>query len=60
MAKVISTEYTITLSKLVKNNADDDGLNLTLDEGELETLQAAIESLVNDETIIVEVATANE
>ena len=52
MAKVVEGKYTIVLSKLVK---DKDDVEVSLTDEELETVQSAVEELVDDASIVVEV-----
>ena len=54
MAKIISNRYIITLSKLVKESYSDIQVPM-IDDNVIETLQSAVEELINDETVIVEI-----
>ena len=52
MAKIIEGKWVIQLSKLVKNDNQEE---IVLTDEELETIQSAVEQLVDDETIVVEI-----
>ena len=53
MAKIIENRVTIVLSRIASN--DQEGLDPVLGEDELETLQKAVEGLVDDSSVVVEI-----
>ena len=55
MAKIVEDSVTIVFSRLVKDS-DADAVTPVLDEEQLETLQQAVEGLVNNSSIVVEIA----
>lgn len=54
MAKILDENITITLSTILRDN-DNDPHEMISDD-QLETLQAAVEGLLEDATILVEVS----
>jgi hypothetical protein len=53
MAKIIEEKWIVTLSRIASNLQE--GLDPVLDDDKIETLQQAVEGLVDDASIIVEV-----
>lgn len=53
MAKIIEEKVTVVLSRIASN--DQEGLDPVLDEDQLETLQKAVEGLVDDSSVVVEI-----
>jgi len=54
MARIVEEKLTIIFSRLVKVN-DADPKFPVLDDEQLDTLRQAIEGLINDDSIVVEV-----
>ncbi len=57
MAKIQADTYVITLSRLTKD-ADVEPLSPVLDDDQVETLRQAIEGLIENENVVVEVEAA--
>jgi hypothetical protein len=57
MAKIIEEKITVVLSRIVSNDQEE-GLDPVLDEDQLETLQKAVEGLVDDSSVVVELEQA--
>jgi vacuolar-type H+-ATPase subunit E/Vma4 len=53
MAKIIAERVTVVLSRIVSNDVE--GLDPVLSDEELDTLQQAVEGLINDDTVVVEI-----
>lgn len=54
MAQIVEERVTVILSRLVKNGKDA-ALKPILNEDDLETLQQAVEGLVEDDSVVVEI-----
>ena len=57
MAQIIEEKITIVLSRIVPNKSTE--LEPVLDADQLETLQTAVEGLVDDSSIVVEIEQAS-
>ena len=53
MARVVEEKVIVVMSRLVPNNTKE--LASVLDAEQLETLQKAVEGLVDDESVVVEI-----
>ena len=57
MAKIVEEKITVVLSRLVSSFDLGPALGPVLDDEKIETLKTAVEGLVDDETVFVEVVT---
>lgn len=55
MAKIVEERITIVLSRLIKKGDPEDELDRVLTNEQIETLQEAVEGLVENNSVVVEI-----